>query len=85
MKVLDWLLAKGFPALTLPLGAHASLKFTGNNFDLSVGNNFKTDKTKWPRTEQFDGVKEWKHSDYKDITYQHVFKFYDKLVNLTEN
>lgn len=92
VKVRDWLLAKAFPALTLPSGANYNGKFDsetlGHNFDMPA--LYKTNEAKWPgglRVEPVNGVdgKSWWHSDYKDVAYQHVWKFYNKIVNLTEN
>jgi pimeloyl-ACP methyl ester carboxylesterase len=89
VKVRDWLLAKAFPALTLPMGANPNNAegWRRNNFDLSAGSVFKTDSDRWPRTELTGEIRTpvWYHSDYKDITYQHVYKFYDKIVELSEN
>ena len=84
--VRDWLLAKAFPALTLPMGANPNNaeNWKKNNFDMLP--SFATSQARWPRTETEEGREKpvWFHSDYKDIAYQHVHKFYEKIVDLTK-
>ena len=90
VKVRDWLLAIAFPATTLPMGANplgVGLGDDGkpifpdkNNIDMTA--TCMTDSLLWPRTEKFEGkddVPSWFHSDYKDIPYQHTWKFYQKI------
>lgn len=88
VKVKDWLLAEAFPATTLPMGANYSSEFTAlRNVDMSGvrsnGGCCKTSVDSWPRKE--DGNLVWFHSDYKDIAYQHVFTFYEKIKELSKN
>jgi alpha-tubulin suppressor-like RCC1 family protein/pimeloyl-ACP methyl ester carboxylesterase len=89
VKVRDWLLAKAFPALTLPAGANKLGKIGGDERNFDMPSLYKTDSEKWPtsRNERINNidVKSWWHSDYKDIAYQHVYLFYKKIVYLTEN
>jgi alpha-tubulin suppressor-like RCC1 family protein/pimeloyl-ACP methyl ester carboxylesterase len=84
VKVRDWLLAKAFPALTLPMGANFNGKFgEGSNFDMLASFAVKDSQNNilWPRKEQ--GIPVWWHSDYKDIAYQYTWKLYKKIVDLT--
>lgn len=90
VQVRDWLLAEAFPATTLPMGANENkrLDLDENNIDMSsvrndTGGCCKTDEKRWPRKEE--GVNVWFHSDYKDIAYQHVYEFYNKINMLSEN
>jgi len=88
VKVKDWLLAEAFPATTLPMGANQNGKLRDNNIDMSGvkdnnGGCCKTSEDSWPRKE--DGNLVWFHSDYKDIAYQHVFAFYEKIKELSKN
>ena len=89
VEVRDWLLAKAFPSLTLPMGANpcSGENWKNNNFNMSV--EFKPDSGAWPtnRQEAINGVMvdTWKHSDYKDVAYTYVFKFYDKIALPSHN
>jgi hypothetical protein len=85
VKVRDWLLAEAFPATTLPMGANENgkLNLPGQNIDMSGVRNAdggccKTSEGLWPD----DRKGEWKHSDYKNISYQHVYEFYRKIKEL---
>jgi len=82
VKVKDWLLAKAFPALTLPMGANPCGKFglLNNNIDMST--QLKPDNENWPDNRIENGVEFWYHSDYKDLAYPYVYKFYGKIVEL---
>ena len=80
MKVRDWLLAEAFPATTLPMGANRNnviRDVENHNIDLSAdkdGKGCKTDEDLWPRADTYlNDNGDWKHSDYKDVPYQHVF------------
>ncbi|MEN8136762.1 MAG: Ig-like domain-containing protein, partial [Thermodesulfobacteriota bacterium] len=86
VSVRDWMLAEAIPATTLPMGANENTKFLGNNIDMSGGPSgkgvcCKTDETLWPRIKTYQNAREWRHSDYKDVSYQHVYKFYKKIIN----
>jgi hypothetical protein len=84
VKVRDWLLAEAFPATTLPMGANPTNVFQNiekQNIDMSAtkeNNGCKTNEGSWPD----DRKGEWKHSDYKNISYQHVYEFYRKIKEL---
>jgi hypothetical protein len=88
VAVRDWLLAEAFPATTLPMGAYENslLRNDIQNVDMSGDSSdpqiecCKTSEALWPREE--DGEPVWHHSDYKDISYQHVFSFYKKIEEL---
>jgi hypothetical protein len=43
---------------------------------------FITDPSKWPRADTFANVKEWRHSDVKEIAYSHMYKLFDKIVQI---
>jgi hypothetical protein len=81
--VRDWLLAEAFPATSLPMGANLNKKLNEvyNNFNMSTSdeNGMMTSGTlcKWPRADNT-----WHHSDYKDLSLQHVNKFYMRIANL---
>jgi len=87
--VRDWLLAEAFPATTLSMGANNNslLRIDGQNVDMSGDSSkgddkcCKTSEDSWPD----DRKGEWKHSDYKDISYQHTFEFYKKIKVMTGN
>lgn len=89
--VRDWLLAKAFPALTLPSGANINGKFDsetlGHNFDMLPSFTMKDSQNNilWPRKELEGQINKpvWYHSDYKDIAYQYNHNFYKKIVDLT--
>jgi|GEM_PF-6191989 len=85
VKVRDWLLAKAFPSLTLPMGANPCSKLAPFNGNFNMSEAFKTSENSWPRNREYNGKKEWQHSDYKDVAYPYVYKFYKKIVELIEN
>ena len=76
--VRDWLLAKGFPSRTGPMGssANSNLVWRGINFDMFT--QFRTDPNKWP-SHEVNGPKIWKHSDWKNVPYVHVYKLFEKM------
>jgi len=77
----DELLAKDFPARTLPVGANPLGKLEGlevpRNLDMPA--LFKTDAVRWPRGGPPLG--EWRHSDLRTIPYLHVYPLYDDFVS----
>jgi|GEM_PF-969106 len=91
LQVRDWLLAEAFPATTLPMGANRYDLLESNNIDISgvrndSGGCCKTSEKQWPRAQTVAfPVKEWRHSDYKEMSYQHVYEFYQKIKITTEN
>jgi hypothetical protein len=87
LQVRDWLLAEAFPATTLPMGANENGKLRDNNIDMSqpTPDGCKTNEIAWPRPQTvLLPTKEWRHSDYKEISYQHVYEFYRKIKITTE-
>ena len=90
----EWLLAEAFPATTLPMGANENMAFRSieeQNIDMSGDSSdpqiecCKTSEALWPRKDTYiPNVGDWKHSDYKDVSYQHVFEFYKKIKTLTQ-
>ena len=62
-----------------------SLIFFGNDHNFDMSKTLKNPDMTWPR-EEFDENegREWWHSDYKDVSFQHTYKFYDKIVELIE-
>ena len=57
------LLAKAFPSRSLPVGEKVNDSLSvDNNFDMHE--LFKTASDQWPRSSD-----EWRHSDFKDVTY----------------
>ncbi|MEH0007972.1 MAG: alpha/beta hydrolase, partial [Flavobacteriales bacterium] len=81
VAVRDWLLAEAFPATTLPMGANPNDNILEKkNIDMSL--KLMTNTDSWPDERIItNGVKEWWHSDYKDLSYQHTYKFYNKVVS----
>jgi hypothetical protein len=84
VSVRDFLLAEAFPVTTWACGSNSNERLKERNFDMSTEktssnpeNYFMTygEKLKWPREKN-----EWWHSDYKNISYNNVHKFYEKLV-----
>jgi hypothetical protein len=74
-----------FPARTLPAGASPSPKFspvgqTDRNYNMPA--LFITDGSTGPRAVTFASVKEWRHSDVKEISYSHLYKCFDKIVEI---
>jgi len=90
VPVRDWLLAEAFPATSLPMGANENAKLLRKNYNLSTSGleGFMTEKENttcpWPRKIKVNDiyVNQWFHSDYKDLSYQHVNNFYKKIVEM---
>lgn len=87
--VRDWLLSEAFPATSLPMGAHINKQLPGyitrnNDMSSTDDDGMITDGVlcKWPRS--IDDYNKWYHSDYKDVSYQHVHKFYTKIVRISQ-
>jgi hypothetical protein len=85
VTVRDWLLAEAFPATTLPMGGNENgVIDPKRNINMSSlkddnGGCCKTREISWPREAVIQGQRVWRHSDYKDIPYQHVYEFYGKI------
>jgi len=74
VKIHDWLLAKGFPSRTEPMGSAKNKheKCKDVNFDMSdPDDGFMTNPGQWPH-EDSDHNKEWRHSDWKNVPYVHT-------------
>jgi hypothetical protein len=74
------LLAEMFPAMTLPAGANHSIKLAPDgemDRNYNMPELFMTDSAKWPRTSDYNGFLEWRHSDFKDMAYCHVYSLFD--------
>ena len=77
VPIRDFLLAKAFPSRTGPMGSSSnSVWHVDVNFDMF--NLFRTDPAKW-LFEDSDHNKLWRHSDWKDAPYVHVYKLFDKI------
>jgi hypothetical protein len=89
VTVKDWLLAEAIPATTLPMGANENgIIKKEQNIDMSGvatpdGGCCKTSEGLWPREERYLDQRVWKHSDYKDVPYQHAYGFYKKITKLS--
>ncbi|NTV15674.1 MAG: hypothetical protein HGA96_17385, partial [Desulfobulbaceae bacterium] len=89
VSVKDWLLAEAFPATTLPMGANNSGAIKQEqNIDMSGVKNSdggccKTEELRWPRDVPYQNQRVWRHSDYKDVPYQHVYGFYSRIKQLS--
>jgi len=81
VKIRDYLLAKAFPSRTRPMGSTANSKWDEVlNFNMSdPTEGFMTDSGIWIRTDKYNGIFEWRHSDIKDAPYVYIYKFYEKL------
>jgi hypothetical protein len=75
------LLAEMIPARALPAGANRQERF-GDRGNFNMPAQYMTQAAQWPRTSEFNGYKEWKHSDVKDVGYPHLYKLFDKLKEL---
>jgi hypothetical protein len=48
----------------------------GVNFNMFT--DFRTDAGAWP-SQEIDGTKIWKHSDWKNVPYVHVYQLFEKI------
>ncbi|OVE74216.1 hypothetical protein BVX94_01105 [bacterium B17] len=83
----NWLLVNAFPARTWAMGANENSNWgPGNNDNMSQ--DYMTDVAKWPRECLAPGGgssrPEWHHGDFKDVAYMHVYKLYEKWVDMME-
>lgn len=77
---MNRLLGSAIPALTLPAGANKLNSIDpDNNFNMEL--EFKNAKKDWP---QIRPVKNWRHSDLKNVSYPFVFKLFDTFVSSGE-
>ncbi len=82
VKVSDWLLAKGFPSRTGPMGSAKNKEWPpqGVSFDMSTA-DFMTDPNNWfDPNQKYNGNPAWHHSDWKNAPYVHVYKLFEKIV-----
>ena len=76
----DQLLAEAIPALTWCLGSHTSTQLpSARNFDLPS----LVDQTNWPRR-YINSVREWRHSDMREVAYIYQCQLFDKIVTLSK-
>ncbi|MCP3874439.1 MAG: hypothetical protein GY699_14950, partial [Desulfobacteraceae bacterium] len=80
VSVRNWLLAEAFPATSWAMGSNPHEKMT--NFNMS--DIFISDSGHWPEDRKDGGAKLWWHSDYKDLSYQHSYKFFKEIVGLSK-
>ncbi len=74
-------LAAGIPALSFAAAVHPIGGAKGN-FDMSE--DFRTDDNQWP-SEGHEGDKssnQWIHSDFYGVALSHVYKMYEKMIEL---
>jgi len=78
--IRDWLIAKAFPATTRPMGATHVGDIGGGWADANFNMHslYMTDLASWP-SEDMSGNKIWKHSDFMDVPYVHVYKLFEKI------
>ncbi len=83
-----WLLAYAFPALSWSLGGNPNSVWGDDVRNVDMSARFMTDPVQWPESRYCwynSGYRnEWHHSDFKDIAYLHVYKLYEKWIELTE-
>lgn len=91
VKVRDWLLAKGFPARSRPMGLTRISAPGWVNFNMASDDAQATDVGLrlhgWPRNNPstyYNGVPEWRHNDFKDVAYTYVQELYKTWVELTK-
>ena len=82
VQVRDWLLAKGFPARTRPMGSSPIALGTGWEESYDMSTILKTHG--WPRATKYLDDPEWRHGDFKDVAYPYVQDLYKKWVELGE-
>ncbi|QBG48704.1 hypothetical protein EGM51_15315 [Verrucomicrobia bacterium S94] len=84
--VRDWLLAKGFPARTRPMGSTRSLSVDWANYNMASDDPYDNGLMLhgWPRDTEYNGLLEWFHGDYKDVAYPYVQELYKKWVQIIE-
>ncbi|MCX8044925.1 MAG: alpha/beta hydrolase [Desulfobacterota bacterium] len=89
VPVRDWLLAEAFPATSLAMGGNFTKAVReSQNINLSsIGDKGIITEgflCQWPRKINLNDnyINQWFHSDYKDVSYQHVNKFFKRIVGL---
>ena len=79
----DQLLAEMVPARALPAGANR-VEALGDRGSFDMKAQFITDPERWPRDEDPDLGREWRHSDVKTVAYSHLYGLFDKMKTLGE-
>jgi hypothetical protein len=84
VNVRDWLLAKGFPSLTGPMGSapNKAALWGTVNFDMAdpdSDKSYMTDPSNWFDDDTYLGRPTWHHSDCKNAPYVHVYKLFDTI------
>ena len=76
------LLAEAIPAQSLPVGAN---QVNSSTILLSKQHNLPVEFTDpgWPRPIQ-NGVREWRHSDMREVAYLYQSRFWDELVSISQ-
>jgi hypothetical protein len=72
------LLARAFPARTLPAGANA-VTALGSQSNLDMNQLFKAG---WPQSRRDSDSTDWRHSDMREVAYTYIYKMFDKIVTL---
>lgn len=80
VPIRDWLLAKAFPSRTRPMASTAVGDIGGGWKDVNYNMSalYMTNPSVWPNEDQQHN-KEWRHSDFRNVPYVHVFKLFDKI------
>ena len=73
------LLAEAIPAQSLPVGANETTALEDRNYNLPV----RFADPGWPRSIK-NGVREWRHSDLREIAYLYQSRFWDTLVSISQ-
>jgi hypothetical protein len=90
--VRDWLLAKGFPARTRPMGSSFISPASGW-ISVNMASDDSDDNGlmlhEWPRSNRYIDITgterlEWRHGDFKDVAYPYVQELYKAWVDLCE-
>jgi hypothetical protein len=92
VKVRDWLLAKGFPARTRPMGSSFISPASGwisVNMASDDSDDYGLMLHEWPRSNRYIDITgterlEWRHGDFKDVAYPYVQELYKAWADLCE-
>ncbi len=78
------LLAEAIPALSVPVGIRPLQAINAaKNYDLP---SLFADQANWPRPlSGSTGVREWRHSDMREVAYSFQTRFYDQLKAFSDN
>ncbi len=84
VSIRNFLRSKAFPATTRPMGSSLNKEWHEEyaNFDMT---GMMTDPARWIRSEKYNEKKEWRHSDFKDAPYVHVWKVFEKITTQGES